>query len=428
MTRYLGKVQSEWSSLAGACEYRSLADLISVANEPPYNLQFFAENIRDAKHAYANIFRDRSTPLEPPVSTDRIHIGLVITKQHEVAFLRLIWDALKQMNAEEFPLTIFCTGNAAPKFRAAVKERAEVQALPDRPTEIEAVVRTAKCDVLYYFEICTDVINYFLPFFRLAPVQCASWGIQVTSGIANVDYYLSSCLVEPVDAQQHYTEQLVQANTLLAYQTPVQLPDNAKTRESFGFTSDQNLYMCIQHLGKLHLDFDVLLGDILRRDSKGYVVATEDRYGHGAKLLRERFARTIPDVADRIVFFGKQSLPDYLSLLACGDVSLDAPHFSGVNTTYDALALNIPIVTRPSGFHRGRYTYGCYQRMEMMDCVASSRQDYVDIATRLGMDAAYRELIRGKIQETKHRVFRDITAVTEHERIFRELVEKARSR
>jgi predicted O-linked N-acetylglucosamine transferase (SPINDLY family) len=235
-------------------------------------------------------------------------------------------------------------------------------------------------------------------------------------------------LVEPDNAQQHYTEQLVQADTLLAYQTPVQLPDNAKTRASFGFSDDQHLYMCVQHLGKFHPDFDPLLGDILRRDLKGRVVVTEDRYGHGAKLLRERFSRTIPDVADRIVFLGRQSLPDYLSLLACGDVSIDAPHFSGVNTTYDALALNIPIVTMPSGFHRGRYTDGCYQRMEMMDCVASSQMEYVDIATRLGMDEAYRELIRGKIQAKKHHVFRDKTAVSEHERIFRELVEKARSR
>lgn len=427
MTGYLAKVQHEWSSLGGACQYRSLNDLIGVANEPPYNLQFFPENIRDAKQAYANIFSDHSIRHEPVASPDRIHIGLVITKQHEIAFLRLIWDALKQMNAEEFPLTILCTANAAPKFRAAVRGRANVQPLPERTADIVPAVRGANFDVLYYFEVCTDIINYFLPFFRLAPVQCASWGIQVTTGIPNVDYYLSSRLVEPEDGQQHYSEQLVQAETLLAYQTPIRLPENAKTRESFGFSEDQHLYMCIQHLGKFHPDFDPLLGDILRRDPQGCVVVTEDRYGYGAKLLRERFARTIPDVADRIVFLGKQSLPDYLSLLACGNVAIDAPHFTGVNTTYDALALDVPIVTMPSSFHRGRYTYGCYQRMEMMDCVASSQDEYVDLATRLGTDEGYRELIRGKIRETKHRIFRDETAVTEHERIFRELVEKARN-
>ncbi|HUG70174.1 MAG TPA: tetratricopeptide repeat protein [Pirellulaceae bacterium] len=427
MAHYLGKVRREWTSLAGACQYSSLDELIAVANEPPYNLQFFDENIRDVKQSYASIFQQRGAATPPIASKDRIHIGLVITKQHEIAFLRLIWDALKQMDADEFPLTILCTASAASKFRAAVRGRADVQPLAERTSDMVAAIRAANFDVLYYFEIGTDVLNYFLPFFRLAPVQCASWGIQVTSGIPNVDYYLSSRLVEPNDGQQHYSEQLVQADTLLAYQTPICVPENAKTRESFGFTADQHLYMCIQHLGKFHPDFDPILGELLRRDPRGRVVATTDRYGHGAQRLRERLLRTIPDVADRVVFLGKQSLPDYLSLLACGDVSIDAPHFSGVNTTYDALALDIPIVTMPSGFHRGRYTYGCYQRMEMMDCVASSREEYVDIATRLGMDEAYREWIRGKIQATKHLVFRDNMAVSEHERIFRELIEKARS-
>ena len=108
----------------------------------------------------------------------------------------------------------------------------------------------------------------------------------MTSGIANVDYYLSSGLVEPADAEEHYSETLVCADTLLAYQLPISPPTPLKSREAFGFDADQHLYICAQHLGKFHHDFDPLMADVLRRDPAGRVVITEDRYGFGAARLK----------------------------------------------------------------------------------------------------------------------------------------------
>jgi predicted O-linked N-acetylglucosamine transferase (SPINDLY family) len=271
------------------------------------------------------------------------------------------------------------------------------------------------------------VLNYFLPFFRLAPVQCTSWGIQVTSGIPTLDYYLSSELVEPADAQDHYSETLVCGRTLLAYQTPVAPPRAAKPREAFGFDPGRNLYLCAQHLGKFHPDFDPLLAEILRRDAAGLIVITEDRYGRGAHVLRQRFQETIPDVAGRVVFLPRQPLPDYFSLVSLADVLLDPLHFGGVNTTYDGLALDKPIVTMPSQFHRGRYTYGCYRRMELDDCVASSSEEYVRKAVALGTDADYRRFVVERIRGAKHRIFQDREAVREHERIFQTLVDKVQA-
>ena len=223
---------------------------------------------------------------------------------------------------------------------------------------IVKTIREAQCDLIYYWEVGTDAINYFLPFFGLAPVQCTSWGVQVTSGIAQINYYLSSELVEPPDANNHYTETLLLAKTLLTYQYRTALPESVKKREDFGFSSNQHLYVCAQHLGKFHPDFDAIIAAILRRDNLGVMVITEDRYRHAAKQLRSRFARRMADVTERIVFLPRQSRPDYLSLMAAADVLLDPPYFGGVNTTYDGISLAKPIVTMPSRFHRGRYTYG----------------------------------------------------------------------
>lgn len=424
---YTARIEAEWMSLQGSHTYQDLSDLMSVANEPPYNLQFLATNIRPLKEAYAKVFRYTGPTFRMQPAGEKIQLGFVVTPSHEVAFLRLIWGALRRLNAEEFDRTIICTANSADYFRTAIRpDEAQLLEIPQQPHQVLHAIRERHFDLLHYFEICTDALNYFLPFFRLAPVQVTSWGIQVTSGIPQVDAYLSSELVETAEAQDHYSEALCRADTLLSYQSAIEPQTIPKSRESFGFQAGQHLYFCVQHLGKFHPDFDALMAGILREDPVGVVVMTQDKHGYGAQRLRDRFQRGIADVAERIVILPRQEFSDYISLAAVCDVMLDPIHFSGVSTTYDCLSLNKPIVTWPSAFHRGRYTLGCYKRMGMLDCVATSADEYVRIAVKLASDATYRDEISKRIGETKWHLFEDRMAISEHERLFRELVQRSR--
>jgi predicted O-linked N-acetylglucosamine transferase (SPINDLY family) len=276
---------------------------------------------------------------------------------------------------------------------------------------------------LYYWEVGTDATNYFLPFLRLAPVQCTSWGVQVTSGVPQIQYYLSSELVEPSGAASHYSERLVTARTLLCYRSRQQPGKPGMSRLRFGFDRAEHLYVCPQQLGKMHPDFDRPLAQLLRRDPCGKLVLTADTRSQAAHILRARHQQTMPDVADRIVYLPRQEYDAYLALLAVADVLLDPPYFGGVNTTYDGLAAGTPIVTCPSGFHRGRYTYGCYQKLDLRDCVARDFDQYVDIALRLGTDRDYRRSISRQLVERADLLFEDAQAVTEHERLFRQIIE-----
>jgi predicted O-linked N-acetylglucosamine transferase (SPINDLY family) len=428
MEEYRARVLAEWKSLEGSHPYQDLSDLLAVANEPPYNLQFLDGDIRPLKEAYARVFRYTGPTYHPRPRSGPIKIGLVVTPTHEVAFLRLIWSALKRLDPSEFQTSILCTRQSDFLLRAALSgTQSQLVALPNAPHKIVHAVREQQFDILYYFEICTDSLNYFLPFFRLAPVQVTSWGIQVTSGIPNVDAYLSSGQVESEEADEHYSERLCRAGTLLTYQTAIDRPVPAKSRESFGLRGDQHVYFCVQHLGKFHPDFDDVLAGILRQDPRGVVVATQDKHGFGARRLRERFNATIPDVADRIVFLPRQAFQDYVSLALASDVMLDPIHFGGVTTTYDCLSLDKPIVTCPSHFQRGRYTLGCYRRMGIYDCVANSADDYVRLAVRLGTDRDWRQHVSRRIHESQGRLFEDSQAIAEHERLFRDLAHRSRA-
>jgi predicted O-linked N-acetylglucosamine transferase (SPINDLY family) len=404
-------------------------EISTAACEPPFNLQFHEDDIRPIKEAYAEIFRDHIPRATLTAREGLARIGFVVTNGHERIFLKSMQGVLEHLNRDLFEVIVLCPAAAAERIRAEFGDQAiRTVLMPMRFEQTVDAIWNSQCDLLYYWEVGTDAINYFLPFFRLAPVQCTSWGVQVTSGIPQMDYYLSSALVEPENADRHYSETLLLATTLLTYQYRATLPERAKQRQTFGFTPDQHLYLCAQNLGKFHPDFDAYLAGILRRDHRGVLVVTQDQHAHAAKKLRQRFARSIPDVAERIAFLPQQSGANYLSLTAAADVLLDPPYFGGVNTTYDGFSLNKPIVTIPSHFHRGRYTLGCYKKMQLTECVASDRDEYIEIAVRLGTDADYRAEITQRIRQANPVLFEDQEAVREHERIFVQLVEEGRSR
>jgi protein O-GlcNAc transferase len=290
-------------------------------------------------------------------------------------------------------------------------------------------IRAGQFDVLYYWEIGTDNLNYFLPFCRLAPLQCTSWGVPATSGIPQVDEYLSSELIEPAGAPAHYTEQLVLLPTLMSYQRRAAPSTASPGKEHFGIATDAHVYLCAQQLRKFHPEFDAILAGILRADPRGLIVAVEDhRSRYVAEQLRARFARTMPDVQGRVVFLPFQTYENYLHLIAAADVLLDPLHYGGVTTTYDGFSLDKPIVTLPAPYQRGRYVLGCYRQMGLDDCVVDSPEAYVKRCVALANDGAFHAHVTSKIAQATPALFEDHEIIREYERIFAQLIAAARSR
>ncbi len=114
-----------------------------------------------------------------------------------------------------------------------------------------------------------------------------------------------------------------------------------------------------------------------------------------------------------------------MCLLSVVDVILDPPTWSGGNTTFEALSFGTPIVTLPGEFMRGRVTYACYKQMGFMDCVATTKGEYVKLAVRLGTNPRYRARIKAKILAANDVLYENVAAVRDMERFFVEAVAAA---
>lgn len=279
--------------------------------------------------------------------------------------------------------------------------------LPGALDEARRAIAERELDILFYPDIGMDPVTYFLAFARLAPVQCATWGHPVTTGIPAMDYYLSCDAAEPDGADAHYSERLVRLGGLpFSYRrAPPPVPLGA--REKFGLSDDATVYFLAQSLFKVHPDMDAPLADILRQDPKGLLLLLEGQQEGWGEILRRRFDGTLGPLAERVVFLPRQSHEDYMRLLALADVSLDSFPFSGGNTTYQALAMGTPVVTLPGDYLRGRLSLAIYRHMGMTDCVAADAAGYARIAVRLGTDAAFRSEIETRIAERADTIFDD---------------------
>jgi predicted O-linked N-acetylglucosamine transferase (SPINDLY family) len=275
-------------------------------------------------------------------------------------------------------------------------------------------------DILFYQDIGMEPMSYFLSFARLAPVQCVSFGHPNTTGVPTMDYFVSNDLYESDHSTDHYSERLFLLRDLptLAYYYRPEAPPGIPGRSALGLPEEATIYLCPQTLHKFHPDFDGILRAILERDPRGRIVLISGSLQEWTETLQRRIRRTMTGVADRIAFLPQVPQARFMCLLAASDVMLDTLHFNGQNSSLEALALGLPVVTLPTQLQRGRHTQAMYVKMGMRDCIAENPEQYVDIAVRLGTDMAFRDGVRARILERNHVLFEDLRVVREFERFF----------
>jgi len=404
-------------------------EIVGVGCEPPFDIAYHGRDERRLREKFAAVFRHCFGQADPPTASGIPRIAMVVTRDHEGIFLRGTRGLIDHLDLKRFDLSIVCAESGLKRLQVEIASpHVTYFAVPDKFEKWVETIRQGRFELLYFWEVGSDPFNYFLPFMKLAPVQCLGWGTNYTSGVPQVDYYLSSNLVEVPEAQAHYTETLVRLTTLPTYQYRPRPPEPLKGREAFGFSDAQHVYFCPHNVRKFHPQFDSVLQKILRRDPAGVLVIPKPQYEPLEIALRSRLNRNMPDVIDRIRFVPWMPYPEYLNLTAVADVLLDPLHFGGGVTTYDGLAMGTPIVTLPSQYQRGRYTLGCYRKIGVLDCVASSADQYVELAVRLGSDREYRHSTKQRILAASPLLFEDLDAVRQHEAFFEQAVDAARGR
>jgi len=399
----------------------------AVGSQQPFLLAYQGLNDRDLQQIYGNLVCGIMASQHPqltqrlPVPSrspgEPIRVGIASGYFYYHSNWKVpIKGWVENLDREKFSLYGYYTGKKKDHVTAAARQSFS-RFVEDIYSfdELCRIIREDNLHILIYPEIGMDPMTGRLATLRLAPVQCTSWGHPDTSGLPTIDYYLSSDLMEPTDADSHYTEQLIRLPNLSVYYTPVDVPDIATTRETFGLRPESVLYLCSQSLCKYLPQYDEVFPRIARNADDCQFIFISHRSDFITDQFHQRinraFEKSNMKADNHIVFMPRLDAEQYSAINRISDIYLDSIGWSGCNSTLDAIACDLPIVTLPGEFMRGRHSFAILSMMGVTEAIASSLDNYLTMAIKLGKDAGWRNHLSEKIASNKHLIYRDRTCI-----------------
>lgn len=391
-----------------------------VGSSQPFYLAYQGMNDRALQARYGELvcrlMAERYPPVAlaaPPQPGEPVRVGIVSGFfRHHSNWKIPIKGWMLGLDRERFHLLGYHTG---PERDAATDMAGGLcNKFVRGPLSLESwreIIAEDRPHVLIYPEVGMNGMAARLAALRLAPVQCNSWGHPDTSGFPTLDYYLSSDLMEPQDADGHYTERLVRLPNLSINYEPI---DAAATvsRVELGLRDDAVVYWCGQSLYKYLPQYDEVFACIAREvPSCQFAFIRYRRGDEVTDLFRQRLAQVFAahglDVKRHVVVLPRLDQARFLGAVGQADVFLDSLGWSGCNSLLESLAHDLPVVTMPGALMRGRHGSAILTMMDVTETVATSVDEYLVVAARLGRDKAWRDAVKARVAANKHRLYRD---------------------
>ncbi|MCE2664397.1 MAG: hypothetical protein LW716_17305 [Microcystis sp. 53602_E8] len=409
----------------------------SIGLRTNFYLQYQAKNDLELQKKYGELVYKITSANFPnwvknlTIPTGKIRLGYISAhlRHHTVAKLFQGW--LQWRNREQFE--IYCYGidinNTCDNFTKQYQEQSEYFYQFDNLVNIERIAQHIldnQLHILVYLDIGMDARTTQLAGLRLAPVQCVTWGHPITSGLPTIDYFISSELMEPAQGDNHYSEKLIRLSNLgIAYAKP-SLPPQRKTRLEMGLNEDKIIYLNCQSLFKYLPENDDIFPRIAQQVPNSQFIFICHRSEFVTHCFQSRLSQAFNKYGlnwqDYGVMMPQLEQNDYFQLNLLADIYLDNLSWSGGNTTLEAIACQLPVVTCPGEFMRGRHSYAILKKLGITETIATDKNHYIEIAIRLGLDNQWRQTIKDYTKMNIDTVFNDRTSVESLERFYQSVV------
>ena len=413
--------------------------LAAIASHSNFRLGYQAQNDRDLQTEYGRLhhrimaanYPEWAKPISMPeiVPGEKLRVGYVSSRFRNLSAAKYFSGWIREHNKDVVSVYAYHIGAKTDSITEEIRKSSDTfRHIPNSLEEMCRAIMDDKLHVLVFLDVCLEPVTTQLASLRLAPVQCAAWDQPITTGLPTIDYFISSAVAEPDDAQKHYSEELLLLPGIgVNYLKPV-IPTAllTKTRRDFQLRDDAIVYLCIQYAYKYLPDQDHLLAQIAKQVANAQFVFLTENDFVAADLqgrLDRAFSAANLNARDYCVILPALERFTYWNLSLLGDVFLDAIGWSGGVSTFEAIACRIPIVTLPGKFMRGRQSYAILTELGVTDTIANDAAEYVQIAIRLGTDRNWRDDIVRRMAGNYPSVYSDTRCVRVLEDFFKRTVE-----
>lgn len=343
----------------------------------------------------------------------KLRIGYISRNFCKQAVAFYMVNRIIHHDRSRFEVHTFAVGDRDDELTTVFKENSDVFERHLPLTDFGGMIRKlreSKLDMLIYADLGMDPMTLMLAGLRLAPVQCVLVGHGVTSGMPEIDYYISGDF-EPTNAERFYREKLVRLPKLGAAQYPPFEPDKYPTRQDYKIPEDAVVYVSCANGIKIHPDQDPLWLEILRRVPNAWLLLKPFQT---PDAVDPRFMERIfgparaAGVAERVLIVPPfRQAKEVLGLLKLADIQLDTFPYGGWTTNMEAVYMGLPIVTQEGEMARSRWGAAMLRAMGIQHGIARTGEEYVEQAVRLGQDSKLRAELSAVIREKAKTLFFD---------------------
>ena len=267
--------------------------------------------------------------------------------------------------------------------------------------EILNIIRRRKYDLIAYSDVGMDIHTRYLSNFRLANVQVCHWGHPVSTGSCEIDYFVTSELMEPVGGENRYQERLVTLPGVGIYiKRKWYLVDlDINRNEAKGVIIANSLFKTdgdfVNMLNKISKAYFVECGETLRVD----VISS------GIEDIDKFYLKRFRSKCENIHLVQRLTHERYLEEISNHIVNIDTP-WSGGNTTLDCLSVGVPTLTMSNGkYLRTNHTYAINTTLGLNSLCYGNAEDLTQGVVDLLLSDATRQNTEKIIRESFSDIF-----------------------
>lgn len=345
----------------------------------------------------------------------------------------------EQLDAERFEVLLFVNHSSGTPVEDYARSRvAEFHVLPPGTEAQVEALRAAGLDVVVFGTNVTAVCNEttLLALHRVAPLQVVNNSSCTTTGLPEIDLYVSGSATESAGAPAHFSERLgllPGPAHAFNYEADRVEPSTAWTREGLGLRADDVVFVSAANYFKITPEMQRAWARLLAAVPRSKLLVHPFNPNWSSEYPIKRFQLAMERAlaeqgvdSSRLLISSTRfpSRSDVKALLSVGDVYLDTFPFGGVNSLVDPLELGLPVVVWEGETFRSRMGAALLRSLGLSDLVAADEAGYLALAAGLGREHARRQACRDAIRERMERtpVFLDALAASE---AFGDLIEAA---
>ena len=349
-----------------------------------------------------------------PANRTKIRLGILKVNFAPISETFTTIPAFEHLDRDRFEIILYVLGASDRPLDVYCQSRADK--LVKLPKELHSqveMIRADDLDILFVGSIVTNAAQniILLALHGLARLQTTYFASPVTTGIRNIDYYISGSLTEPLQAAQtQYSEQLVMMDgTGFCFNYSIHKEEARinPDRKSLGISEKSVVFISGANTFKIIPELRETWAKIIAAVPDSVLVLYPFGNTWSGSYIRQPFVNKMYAIFDKygidrsrlILLATLANREDVKAVLKLADVYLDSYPYAGANSTVDPLEVGLPTVVREGNSLRSRQGAAMLRDIQLFDLIADSEESYIKLSIELGTNAQLRKQKREQIEQ-----------------------------